>query len=109
MRRRVFAPDPSDSDSDFEFKTPSNAAKRLLAVIRRIEQIPCESSESDPTQFDSPNSSQLFEPAPANDRLRCNLEIAHDNIMKELCHIKRYVDALDEEYDYLKFEYRLDL
>jgi hypothetical protein len=110
--KRVFAPRPPDYDSGWEFRTPTNAAKRLLDVIRRIERIPeeySESSESEPIPLDSPPSSQRFESAPTQIRDNSRLQMAQATIVQELAQIRQFVDTLDDQYRILRLDYRLDL
>jgi hypothetical protein len=107
---RIFAPRPPVSASSSEFHTPTNAARRLLQVIHRIEQVPDESSsDSQPVQFHSPPSSQTFDSTSNHARMRSALDMTQIKIVLELAHIKQYVEALDQEYEILQMDYRLDL
>jgi hypothetical protein len=129
MRQRIAlpSPEPEDSNSDFEFKTPTNAARRLLAVIRRIESLPDDSSDPNPSDseepklFDSPDMTQSFSVHASyipmrtdrSSRLRQQAEatfsLSREKILEELRYIQRYVEALDDEYAELRFDAKLDL
>jgi hypothetical protein len=125
MRQRVSASiaGSDEMDSDGEFKTPTNAARRLLAVIRRIECIPegsSDSQQSDVEQeiiFDSPDMTQSFSVHGShgqisNDPLNRVLKTfsrPREQILEELHYIQRYVEALDDEYAELKFDFDFDL
>jgi hypothetical protein len=114
MGRRVFASSPmsDESDSDLEFKTPTNAARRLLAVIRRIEGM----DDSSPTEteelnlFESPDMSQSFSvhgshipiEKPNKQREQGTFSLPREQILEELQYIRHYVEALDEEYKELR-------
>jgi hypothetical protein len=115
MRRRVAAPSPYADDSEPEFKTPTNAARRLLEVIRRIEQIESESSDHSSADdgFDSPSSSQRVEIHRSRHSTSAQADamflLPRQKILEELRHIRDFVAVLDEEYEDLRFDWKLDL
>jgi hypothetical protein len=125
MKRKVAAArSPSDNSdgSDSDFKTPTNAARRLLEVIHRIEQIESESSDQASTEsaddgFDSPSSSQRVQVhqsrrrvgAPGKDKAKAMFLLPRQKILEELRHIRDFVAVLDDEYEDLRFDWKLDL
>jgi hypothetical protein len=103
MLHRVQMPPPDwrSRPSDPDFKTPTNAARRLLDVIHRIEGIPDESSDSPQSQsllLDSPEINQSFTISRPRKSTAEPRSLSRSQIFEELRYIKRYVEALDVEY-----------
>lgn len=72
------------------FKTPNNAARRLLSVIEAIE------ADIDTDEHDSSHDEEA--------QMR-----AHEKVLTEIANIKKYVEDLDDKYEDLRYDYKLDL